>query len=77
MSPLLFFLIMEYLTRVLHWFAHHSNMKFHPGCKTIRLNALYFADDLILLCKANENAVKAIFEGLFSMSSGLSINHHK
>lgn len=57
MSPLLFVLVMEYLTRILHWFALNSDLKFHLGCKNVNLNALCFADDLILLCRANSKAL--------------------
>lgn len=43
------------------------------------LNALCFADELILLCKASDNAFKLLLEGfnLFSENTGLVINNRK
>ncbi|XP_062076005.1 uncharacterized protein LOC133780148 [Humulus lupulus] len=79
MSPLLFVLIMEYLTRLL---AHCSGKKgfgFHPMCKQLRLTNLCFADDLILFCKGNISSVRGIQEAFkkFCDSTGLSANKSK
>lgn len=64
MSSLLFVLIMEYLTRILLFQSTKNGMGFHPGCKAIGLNSLCFADDLIMLCKANIHAFSCLLEGL-------------
>ncbi|XP_062103584.1 uncharacterized protein LOC133814669 [Humulus lupulus] len=79
MSPLLFVLIMEYLTRLL---AHCSGKKgfgFHPMCKQLRLTNLCFADDLIIFCKGNFSSVTCIQEAFkkFCDSTGLSANKSK
>ncbi|XP_062075831.1 uncharacterized protein LOC133779952 [Humulus lupulus] len=50
-SPLLFVLIMEYLTRLLAHNAGKKGFGFHPLCKHLRLTNLCFADDLIIFCK--------------------------
>ncbi|XP_062114776.1 uncharacterized protein LOC133826231 [Humulus lupulus] len=73
MSPLLFVLIMEYLTRLL---AHYSDKKgfgYHPLCKHLRLTNLCFADDLIIFCKGNVSSVSKIHEAFsaFCDSTGL------
>ncbi|XP_062075287.1 uncharacterized protein LOC133779329 [Humulus lupulus] len=78
-SPLLFVLIMEYLTRLL---AHNSGKKgfgFHPLCKHLRLTNLCFADDLIIFCKGNINSVRGIQDAFkkFCDSTSLSANKAK
>ncbi|XP_062103395.1 uncharacterized protein LOC133814454 [Humulus lupulus] len=78
-SPLLFVLIMEYLTRLL---AHSSRKKgfgFHPLCKQLGLTNLCFADDLILFCKGNLSSVTHIQDAFkkFCSSTGLSANKSK
>lgn len=79
MSPLLFVLVMEYFTRVLHSFALNSELKFHSGCRKMGINSLCFADDLILLCKAEYKTVSSLLEAfkLFSLAPGLMINKRK
>ncbi|XP_062080401.1 uncharacterized protein LOC133785161 [Humulus lupulus] len=79
MSPLLFVLIMEYLTRSLQLAAHNSTFRFHPMCKSLKLLNLCFADDLILFCKGTLSAVRVFKEVLedFSAATGLSINASK
>lgn len=73
MSPLLFVLVMEYLARVLQWYAKNSDLKFHPSCRKVGLSALCFTDDLILLCKANFKAFGSLLKGfnIFSETNGL------
>ncbi|XP_062085965.1 uncharacterized protein LOC133792073 [Humulus lupulus] len=47
-SPLLFVLVMEYLTRLLNQVVQHREFRFHPMCKNLHLVNLCFADDMIL-----------------------------
>ncbi|XP_062118795.1 uncharacterized protein LOC133832472 [Humulus lupulus] len=79
MSPLLFVLIMEYLTRSLQLAALNSPFRYHPMCKSLKLINLCFADDLLLFCKGSISAVKSVKEVLdeFAAVTGLSINSHK
>ncbi|XP_062080858.1 uncharacterized protein LOC133785653 [Humulus lupulus] len=78
-SPLLFVLVMEYLTRLLKQVANHREFRFHPLCKHLHLVNLCFADDLILFCKGNYRSVQLMFEGFLSFcnSSGLAVNLNK
>ncbi|XP_062115338.1 uncharacterized protein LOC133829622 [Humulus lupulus] len=79
MSPLLFVLIMEYMTRCLQLDARSPSFRFHPMCKSLKLINLCFADDVILFCKGSCATVNILKESLrkFSEESGLSINTKK
>ncbi|XP_062103589.1 uncharacterized protein LOC133814674 [Humulus lupulus] len=78
-SPLLFVLAMEYLTRILSQASHHKEFRYHPLCKNLHLVNLCFADDLILFCKGNVKSVKILFDGFlkFCRCSGLEANLSK
>ncbi|XP_062105448.1 uncharacterized protein LOC133817076 [Humulus lupulus] len=78
-SPLLFVLVMEYLTRLLKLVSHQREFRFHPMCKHLQLVNLCFADDLILFCKGNIISVQILFEGFFNFCqcSGLVANLNK
>ncbi|XP_062115688.1 uncharacterized protein LOC133829876 [Humulus lupulus] len=75
-SPLLFVLIMEYLTRRLQLAALDPSFRFHPMCKSLKLVNLCFADDLIIFCKGTQSAVCSLKIALddFSLATGLTIN---
>lgn len=79
MSPLIFILVMEYLTRVLLYQSKFCGLKFHPSCKPLLLNSLCFADDLILLSKADSGSFDALLRGLqlFLDATDLCINQNK
>ncbi|XP_062103970.1 uncharacterized protein LOC133815103 [Humulus lupulus] len=79
MSPLLFVLIMEYLTQRLQLAALDPSFRFHPMCKSLKLINLCFADDLILFCKGTHSAVFSLKVALddFSSATGLTINSAK
>ena len=49
LSPLLFVLSMDYLSRLLKVTTRDPRFKFLPNCKLLGLTHLMFADDLILL----------------------------
>ncbi|XP_062100345.1 uncharacterized protein LOC133806236 [Humulus lupulus] len=78
-SPLLFVIVMEYLTRLLIKASKENRFRFHPMCKSLNRISLYFADDLILFCKGTSSSVQVIREVFseFSISSGLKINYSK
>ena len=57
MSPLLFVLCMEYLSRILTKMSTLEKFRFHPRCKEMRLTHLCFADDLILCCKGEFESI--------------------
>ncbi|XP_062075622.1 secreted RxLR effector protein 78-like [Humulus lupulus] len=79
MSPLLFVLIMEYLTRRLQLVALDPSFRFHPMCKSLKLVNLCFADDLIIFCKGTQSAVFSLKIALdeFSLATSLTINSAK
>ncbi|XP_030479051.1 uncharacterized protein LOC115696282 [Cannabis sativa] len=57
MSPLLFVLIMEYLTRRLRMETTKKTFRFHPLCKNLNSVSHFFADDLILFSKDTLSAI--------------------
>ncbi|KAL2943893.1 LINE-1 retrotransposable element ORF2 protein [Bienertia sinuspersici] len=79
LSPLLFVLGMEYLSRILNNLHEDSNFNFHPRCKGIRLTHMCFADDLIMCCKGEKKSVDALLKCFneFSSTSGLQANKSK
>ncbi|XP_062100475.1 uncharacterized protein LOC133806383 [Humulus lupulus] len=68
-SPLLFVLAMEYLTRLLKQASHHREFRFHPMRKHLQLVNLCFADDLILFSEIKNDILKSVSlgEGSFPM----------
>ncbi|XP_062075392.1 uncharacterized protein LOC133779447 [Humulus lupulus] len=70
---------MEYLTRVLHEASKDKKFRFHPLCKSLNIINLCFADDLLLVCKANANSIQIIQKSFkaFYDASGLFINNLK
>lgn len=79
MSPLLFMICMEYLSRVLHKMSALDMFYFHPKCKAMRLTHMCFVNDLIL-CWKGEHASIYLLLGAFKLfvnTSGLKTNTHK
>ncbi|XP_062075097.1 uncharacterized protein LOC133779116 [Humulus lupulus] len=78
-SPLLFVLIMEYLTRSLQLAALDTSFRYDPMCKILNLLSLCFADDLLLFCKGSLAVVQVLKGTLeeFSFVTGLQINASK
>lgn len=79
MSPLLFVICMEYLTRTLKLVGNNSLFKYHPKYKGVRSNHLCFADDVILCSKGEFRSVYTMLQGFkhFSDVSGLEVNESK
>ncbi|XP_062093379.1 uncharacterized protein LOC133799371 [Humulus lupulus] len=79
LSPLIFVLIMDYLSRSLLHAAQVFKFRYHPLCKSLKLINLCFADDLILLSKGSKQSIKVLREVLddFSNTTGLHINVNK
>lgn len=75
-SPLLFVICMEYLTRIMRRMEEHPLFKFHTRCKQSKLTHMVFADDIILCCEGDFPAVYTMLQAfkLFSASSGLQIS---
>ena len=79
MSPLLFVICMEYLSRILQKMSALPQFQFHPRCRDIKLTHLCFADDLILCSKGDFPSIYLLLQAfkLFSTTSGLSANIQK
>lgn len=79
MSPLLFVLAMEYLSRALKGVGSNPDFQYHPKCRKLELNYLCFADDLIIVCGADVKSTMLVKQQLedFGNCSGLTINPGK
>lgn len=78
-SPVIFVIGMEYLSRILQATSRSSNFNYHPRCKKLGLNHLIFADDLMLMCKGETSSIKVLTEIIttFSKTSRLTANLNK
>lgn len=72
-SPFLFVIEMEYLSRILKAARRSNNFSFHPRCKKMGLNHFMFAYDFMLMCKGDSAFIHILTESIksFSMASGL------
>ncbi|XP_074305242.1 putative mitochondrial protein AtMg01250 [Silene latifolia] len=79
LSPLLFTICMEYLSRILNVVAQQEGFRFHPICGKIKLNHLLFADDLLMFCKGTTSSIMWLLRGFstFSSAYGLKLNKDK
>ncbi|KAL2904550.1 LINE-1 retrotransposable element ORF2 protein [Bienertia sinuspersici] len=79
MSPLLFVVCMEYLSRLLMKMTTDTKFKFHPRCKPMKLTHLCVADDLILCSKGDIESMRMMIKCFqaFSATSGLKANVSK
>ncbi|XP_050229118.1 uncharacterized protein LOC126678260 [Mercurialis annua] len=79
LSPTLFVIVMDYLSRHLSEIGSRVLFKHHRGCKTVKLNHLSFAGDLLLFCHGDLDSAKCLKDGLnhFQEVSGLSVNKDK
>ncbi|XP_074315285.1 uncharacterized protein LOC141651471 [Silene latifolia] len=79
LSPLLFTIAMEYLSRVLNYTTSTMPFKFHPMCSKLQLSHLMFVDDLLLFCKGDVNSIMILLRSFatFSCASGLQMNSNK
>ncbi|WMV30837.1 hypothetical protein MTR67_024222 [Solanum verrucosum] len=79
MSPFLFAISMEYLSRELNTLTKSPNFAHHPRCAKLGITHLSFADDLLLSAKGDLPSVTAIQQvfNRFFASSGLQANLDK
>ncbi|XP_074278418.1 uncharacterized protein LOC141602008 [Silene latifolia] len=78
-SPLIFCICMEYLTRVMEYATRRWYFRYHPLCKSLKLTHLLFADDLLMFCKGDIKSIMLLLRALstFSATSGLRVNAAK
>ncbi len=80
LSPYLFFLAMEILTKLMSAKVRDSlQFQFHPQCAKQQITHLSFADDLMIFVAAGLVSINLIKDALdvFKMKSGLSVNQSK
>lgn len=79
MSPLLFLLCMEFLSRIIKCKTTNSEFNFHPRCEKLGISHLAFADDLMLFARGDVPSVRILMESLecFKEQSGLMVNANK
>ena len=80
MSPYLFVIAMEVLSKILaKCIVDSPSFKFHWKCDKIKLSHLCFADDLIMLCHGSPSSAQVLKAALdeFSLLSGLLANYAK
>lgn len=78
-SPFLFLLIMEYLTRLMQKMQLDPNFNHHAKCEKVKLTNLTFVDDILLFCRGDEISVQMMLETMnkFSTSTGMVMNSNK
>lgn len=76
MSPLLFVICMEYLTRCLKIVEESPNFLYHLRCGGVKKNHLCFANDVIMCCKGDYVSVHTMLQDFqhFSKATGLEVN---
>ncbi|XP_021764051.1 uncharacterized protein LOC110728715 [Chenopodium quinoa] len=79
MSPFVFSIRMEYLSRCLDELRLTPDFNFHPRCEKLNLTHMMFADDLLMFSRADSVSVKLFFQAFlkFSGASRLSANLDK
>ncbi|XP_075109158.1 putative mitochondrial protein AtMg01250 [Nicotiana tabacum] len=76
MSPFLFAIAIEYLSRLLRGLKQAKDYKFHPRCGKLNITHLSFADDLLMFARGDSNSVQALHACFkqFLVASGLQAN---
>ena len=79
LSPYLFVIAMNVLSKLLDAAAKNGVFSFHPKCHRIQLTHLCFADDLLIFSKGNLDSIMGIQKvlELFFSYSGLQLNNTK
>ena len=78
-SPFIFVVCLEYLSRALNCATMNSEFNFHPKCAKLKISHLAFADDIMLMSRGDPISVRILMECLsdFGAKSGLAANVSK
>ena len=78
-SPFIFVLYMEYLSRALNCVARQPNFNIHPKCNKLNISHLIFADDIMLMSRGDPISVSMLMCCLndFAVISSSSANLRK
>ncbi|GLT50497.1 hypothetical protein SLA2020_239800 [Shorea laevis] len=79
LSPYLFVVCMEVLSKLLDKAAAEGRISYHPKCEKVLLTHLCFADDLVIFTDGSSSSIEAIDNvlELFYKISGLRVNYKK
>lgn len=79
LSPFLFVICMQVLTKLLDRAAREGRLGYHPYCKDLSLTHLCFADDVIVFSDGKKKSIEGILEVFqeFAKISGLNISLEK
>ncbi|GFY97543.1 hypothetical protein Acr_12g0000840 [Actinidia rufa] len=79
LSPFLFTICLEVLSRSMEKLCRNPEFNHHPKCSELAISHLAFADDLILFSRGDAASVSLVMECLqmFGCCSGLNINASK
>lgn len=79
LSPYLFVLCLEYLSRLINLATTNSDFNFHPKCGHLGITHLAFADDVILFSRGDIPSVSILMDCLqvFRSKSGLAVSADK
>ncbi|KAG7587392.1 Reverse transcriptase domain [Arabidopsis thaliana x Arabidopsis arenosa] len=79
LSPYLFVICMNVLSRKIDKAFHDKRIGFHPNCKQMKLTHLCFADDLMVFVEGNKKSIEGALEVFdeFAVHSGLKISLEK
>lgn len=78
-SPYLFIMVMEVLSKLMDQAAEAGNIGLHHRCLTPRLTHLLFADDLLVFCDGSQSSLSVIASVMQTFKSfcGLDMNADK
>lgn len=79
LSPLLFVICMEFLSRLVRKETAKDGFNFHQNCESLNLSHLAFADNIVFFYRGDIGSVRIIMECLqkFENRSGLEVNVSK
>ena len=78
-SPYLFIMVIEVLSKLLERAATNNTFRLHPLCSTPRLTHMLLADDLLIFSDGSQSSINGIkmVMASFKTWSGLDMNNEK